>query len=112
MKAFCEMASKVIIPAVRALIALMLIEKFSMTQVEIARRLGITQPAISYYMHSRRGKLAISILKNDPEVMKLIEKAADMIYEEKVDDEILCDICRTIRRNKKLINDICSLLSK
>jgi len=107
-KVFCEIAAKTIIPALRALLALTLIEKYNMTQIEAARRLGISQPAISYYVHSKRGKTAISMLKDNEEVMKLIEKAAKDIYEGKNMNAALylCTICRIIQRNDELMRDI------
>ena len=70
MKTFCEIAAKIIIPTLRALLALTLIDKYNMTQVEVAKKLGTSQPAISYYMHSKRGKLALSILKSNKEIVE------------------------------------------
>jgi len=57
------------LPSLRALIALTLIEKFKLTQVEAARKLGILQPAISYYMHSKRGQKALATLRGNKEIM-------------------------------------------
>ena len=111
MKTFCEIVSKDIIPSIRALIALVLIEKYNMTQVDVAKKLGVTQPAISYYFHSKRGRKAIEFLKSNEKIMSLIEDAADKIYNNVEDPSIvLCDICIKIRRNHELLKAIANYL--
>ena len=42
-----ELASKSVIPAIRALIVKRLVEEHGMTQQEAAKLLGVTQPAVS-----------------------------------------------------------------
>lgn len=50
-----ELASKSVIPAIRALIVRRLVEEHGMTQQEAAKTLGVTQPAVSKYLHQKRG---------------------------------------------------------
>ncbi len=50
-----ELASKSVIPAIRALIVKRLVEEHGMTQQEAAKLLGVTQPAVSKYLHEKRG---------------------------------------------------------
>jgi predicted transcriptional regulator len=49
-----ELAAKYLIPALRARIAESLIENHKLSQKEAARRLGVTQAAISQYLRGRR----------------------------------------------------------
>jgi predicted transcriptional regulator len=50
-----ELASKSVIPAIRALIVKRLVEEHGMTQQQAAKLLGVTQPAVSKYLHQKRG---------------------------------------------------------
>ncbi|RLF19151.1 MAG: hypothetical protein DRZ82_06710 [Thermoprotei archaeon] len=105
MRPHCEVITKFIIPAIRALVAIRLAQKYEMTQLEIAKKLGVTQPAISYYLHSKRGRIAIEKLKSDAHIMKLIERLADLIYNNRPQDELqrsLCEICMEIRSKRLL----------
>ncbi len=52
----CEVASKSVIPALRAMIARELMEDYGMKQELVAERLGVTQAAVSKYRHQVRGE--------------------------------------------------------
>lgn len=95
----CEVAVKCLLPPVRAMIAKTLTTKYNLTQTEAAKRLGISQPAISLYERKMRGK-AIN-LENDPEITKLIENLADVLAKgdlpRKRFIQTFCEICKTIR---------------
>ncbi len=54
MKLFCEVIAEMI-PALRALIAEELMSEYKLSQKEIARRLFVTQPAVSQYLRNLRG---------------------------------------------------------
>jgi uncharacterized protein len=70
-----ELASKSVIPAIRALVVKRLIEEHGMTQQEAAQLLGVTQPAVSKYLHEKRGA-AIKLTG-----IKAIDDATDDIAE-------------------------------
>ncbi len=50
-----EIAAKSVIPAIRAMIVQRLVKDHGYTQQEAANLLGITQPAVSKYLHHKRG---------------------------------------------------------
>jgi len=81
------------------MIAKSLTTRYNLTQTEAAKRLGISQPAISLYEIKMRGK-AIN-LENDPEITKLIENLADALAKgdlpRKDFIQAFCEICKTIR---------------
>jgi hypothetical protein len=102
-----ELASKSVIPAIRALVVKRLVEQHGMTQQEAAKLLGVTQPAVSKYLHEKRGaaiKLGgikaidqatgeiaelISSRKAAPiEVMSRIEVACDYVRK----NRYMCDL--------------------
>jgi predicted transcriptional regulator len=95
----CEIAVKCVLPVVRAMIAKELMTKHQLRQVEAARLLGVSQPAISLYHRNRRGK-AID-LENDDDVKTLVTRTADSLANTGLSraDLILayCGICRIIR---------------
>jgi predicted transcriptional regulator len=51
----CEMAVRVVLPSLRALVARELTSTHSLKQEDIASALGVTQSAISQYVRSLRG---------------------------------------------------------
>jgi len=70
----CEVAVKCVLPAVRAMIAQELMTKHKLKQVETAKLLGVSQPAISLYFRKKRGK-AID-LQNESDIADLVENLA------------------------------------
>lgn len=95
----CEVAVKGILPVVRAMIAEELGARYHLKQREIAKVLGVSQPAISLYYKKSRGK-AID-LENDSEVKGLIEKlSASLVTGELAPKDWIsgfCGVCRIIR---------------
>ena len=55
----CEHVVRHVFPAIHALIAKRLVVDCGLMQVEAARKLGITQAAVSFYLNSKRGKHAL-----------------------------------------------------
>ncbi|MEM3627249.1 MAG: hypothetical protein QXZ25_04415 [Candidatus Bathyarchaeia archaeon] len=91
----CEVAIKCVLPVVRAAVAKELINKYNLKQVEAAKLLGISQPAISLYYRNIRGK-AID-LKGDMEVETLIGKLAASLIKDALSPrefiQLFCGIC-------------------
>jgi predicted transcriptional regulator len=50
----CEAIGKYLLPLFRSLVAKELINNYYLTQVEVAKKLGTTQAAISQYVNSKR----------------------------------------------------------
>jgi len=95
----CEVAVKCVLPAVRAMMAKELMIKHKLNQVETAKLLGVSQPAISLYFRERRGK-AID-LENESDVALLIKDLATSLANGHSSPEdfisAFCEICATIR---------------
>jgi predicted transcriptional regulator len=100
MKVFCEEVATHVLPAVRALMAIDLIKRHKMKQVEACKIMGVTQPAISQYLRGIRGK-KIAPIKKNKRVMAEIAKCAQEIATKKVSptqwSAMLCGICTKMK---------------
>lgn len=97
-----ELASKSVIPALRALIVKRLVEDHGMTQQEAAQLLGVTQPAVSKYLHEKRGA-AIRLI-GIREIDQATTEIAEMVSSQKAKPiEVMSRIeaaCEYVRRNR------------
>ncbi len=73
----CEVAAKSVIPAVRAMVARQLIEDYGLKQELVAQRLGVTQAAVSKYVHQIRGE-AVE-LQSAEEVRKITQAITETL---------------------------------
>ncbi len=94
----CEVVVKEVLPAIRAMLVKELIERHRLSQVEVARKLGITQPAVSQYLRMLRGAgRGSALLKN---IEKYVRGLADDIARGKLKRkqiiERYCMICRSM----------------
>ena len=78
-----------------------LIVKYNLSQVEVAKRLGITQATISYYLHSKRGGRGLEELESNDLLLEAAQKSAVELASGKLSSEELsknlCKICVLIR---------------
>ncbi len=73
-----EMVYKTAIPTLRAMIARKLIEDHGLTQEEVAKKLEITQAAVSYYV---KGKRAMMLRLDDvDEIQYMTNEMADLLF--------------------------------
>jgi len=97
-----ELASKSVIPAIRALIVKRLVEEHGMTQQEAAKHLGVTQPAVSKYLHHKRG--AAIRLHGIKEIDQATNEIANMVSSHKAKPiEVMSKIeaaCEYVRKNR------------
>jgi predicted transcriptional regulator len=77
----CETVVQEIMPAIRSLVAKELVKNYKMTEVEVARRMGITQAAVSQYIYGKRGKrkrLSVSLA----DLKEMAKDYAEMVAKE------------------------------
>ncbi|OLD44867.1 hypothetical protein AUI51_00385, partial [archaeon 13_1_40CM_2_52_4] len=92
------MASKSVIPALRAMIARELIEGYGLKQEQVAMKLGVTQAAVSKYRHQVRGE-AVE-LEAASEVQAMSKAIALMLSQSPnplAVSQTLCQACTDIR---------------
>ncbi len=97
-----ELTSKSVIPAIRALIVKRLVEEHGMTQQQAAKLLGVTQPAVSKYLHEKRG--AAIRLSGIKEIEQATNDIAKMVSSHNVEPvKIMSKIeaaCDYVRRHR------------
>lgn len=72
-----EIESQWILPAVRSILARQLIKNYKFNQSDVAKLLGVTQPAINNYIRGSRAKTEIiKKLKRDKQIMLMINDVA------------------------------------
>ncbi|MBX5328409.1 MAG: helix-turn-helix domain-containing protein [Candidatus Bathyarchaeota archaeon] len=104
----CEVAAKSIVPAIKALMAKQLAEKYNLKQDKVAEILGISQSAVSKYTRNIRGHV-IKIDKTqeiDPLINRMITLLLNGAYPR---EELLRNFCQTciIIRKKGLMCQYC-----
>jgi predicted transcriptional regulator len=73
-----EIESKLLIPAVRAILSKEMVSEKGLKEEEVARLLGITQAAVSNYLRGTRGdNELISKLISQHEIMGMIKEISD-----------------------------------
>ena len=115
MRTICESFVR-ITPALRSSIARTLIEKYDMSQADVARKLGVSQPAVSQYLKNIRGKGATDSRSASGSVNKIIRSSAveeevskvceKMVKENKVLYVEFCELCKNLRR-RRLVCSMC-----
>ena len=103
MEIFCEKFAKHYLPGIRAVIAKLLLEKYNLTQNEVAKKMKTTQPAISHYIREARGKKVREIETNET-VMEKINEVTQKLYNENLNEKelqnIFCEICKLLLGDK------------
>jgi predicted transcriptional regulator len=102
MKPGCEAIAKKVVPVLRARVAQVLANDYHMQQYEISKKLGVTQAAISFYLGKERGA-NVTLLKKFPEIDVSAKKIAKALRKGAKEDEIselLCELCRKMRRRR------------
>ena len=95
----CEVAVKCALPSVRAMVASELMNKHSLNQAQVAKLLGISQPAISLYQKKLRGN-SLDLWK-DSDIATSVAKHAEFLVNGGTDSKNslawFCGICKTLR---------------
>jgi predicted transcriptional regulator len=104
----CEVGVKVVLPAIRALMAKTIVEKHGMKEEQAAEILGLSQSAVSRYVTRGRGN--IIVIESIAEVQALVDSMITLLMNEPDKrTEILklfCQTCRIIRE-KGLMCQLC-----
>ena len=92
----CEFIIWNVLPAVRSELARIFVKKHGLTQKDTAILLGVTEPAVSQYLKSKRGANKLI----DKSAVKKIELLADKMLKSKNSYKNVCSLCRFVKRHK------------
>lgn len=107
MKPPCEIVVNRMLPRIRAEIVRILTQEYDMKQIEVSKRLGITQAAVSQYLSSTRGgdNAFQNIFPEMEEYAQAIAKSIASGEDKDTQLSLLCECCSKIREEEKF----CSL---
>ncbi len=101
-----EIIHRSVVPAIRYMTAINLIEKHGFTQKEAAAKLGVTQAAISNYVRRTRA-VAVKIDSNK-HIKESVDKLTDLLLDGDINrpevTETFTEICEYMRRKRLLCN--------
>ncbi|MFP4038306.1 MAG: transcriptional regulator [Candidatus Nanohaloarchaea archaeon] len=93
-----EAIAQEFLPAARSLLAEQLSEEYGLYQEEIAEIMGITQAAVSQYLNKKRAsKKLLRKMKDDPQIMLLLNEAAGNAAREEAYLEEFRQILETVK---------------
>ncbi len=106
----CECMLWMGLPVIRKEIAQSLIDNFGLNQRDVAKKLGVSPPAVCQYLSRKRANIEII----DDEIIKEIDVSAERILKhgKEVCVEETCRICKIIRSNNDLFENIFDLCNK
>ena len=96
----CEQIVWNLLPAIRKELAISLIKQYELTQKEAAKKIGVSEAAVSRYISGKRGGLDIST----DTIQKEIDKSTKQIIkgDEKTVITETCQVCKLLQKNNIL----------
>lgn len=115
MRSYCEVYVRNVLPSLRLYLAEKLVRDYGLTQLEVSRMLGISQPLVNYVVNKRRRPKMLEKLANIPQLRNMLDKKARELATREADSrDLVCDFCFILRREglaeqivKSLSYEIC-----
>jgi predicted transcriptional regulator len=101
MKVPCELIVRVVLPTIRASMAMELVEKHGLSQKEAAEILGITTAAVSQYLSRKRATSRDREVFKSEEFDEAVRRAAEAIALGPGEVEAMREICRCCRKMRE-----------
>ena len=94
----CEIIGRYVLPIFRSMLAKELVQKYSLSQTEAAKKLGTTQAAISQYLSSKRAyKGIVHVEEFMPKIQELAQETARKLINKEISTEDIapnfCHLC-------------------
>ena len=93
-----------ILPVIRAVMSKELITEHKMNQNDVARMLGVSQPAVSQYMRQLRGKANIK-LKDEEKFTSEIKNLCKKINDGMKDVEVIAEMDNLCKLGASLVDE-------
>ena len=98
----CETVTKRVLPLYRSFVAKELLSKYNFTQINVAKKLGTTQAAVSQYLNAKRGRKEkhdsdeyLAVVKNESEKIAKLLATSDIGSDEFKDS--FCNLCKKLQ---------------
>lgn len=101
----CEYAVRVIFPSIRSSIARVLLNEYGISKYTIAKVLGTTPAAITFYIEGRRGDKYSKRIEETPELANIVRKVAKLLLDSYMErgsvdytlyQVALCSVCSKV----------------
>ena len=90
----CEKMVRYVLPWIRKEFAIIMVNELELSQVQVAKKLEVTEPAISQYLSSKRGN---EIEIRNERILLAVKEASYRINDGSNLSKEICKICRLIR---------------
>lgn len=99
MRSYCEVYVKDVLPSLRLYLAEKLVRDYGLTQLEVSRMLGISQPLVNYVVNKRRKPKMLEKLVSIPQLKDMLDEKAEELAARKANfSDLTCDFCFVLRR--------------
>lgn len=103
---YCAVYIKFIYPAMKTLLARYLAKR-GLSQVEVAKLLGVSQPLVNFYLKGRRGGKIVHLVESDEAIRDKLKTMADKLIERgDAIKELPCMLCVVSRRKYNELLDL------
>jgi uncharacterized protein len=104
----CEVGVKTVLPAVKAIMARIIVEEHNINENQTAKILGLSQSAVSRYLSKERGNLIE--IENATEINPIVDQMVTYLLKEPEKKmeimNLFCQACQKIRASG-LMCDLC-----
>jgi uncharacterized protein len=104
----CEVGVKTVLPAVKAIMARIIVEEHNINENQTAKILGLSQSAVSRYLSKERGNLIE--IENATEINPIVDQMVTYLLKEPEKKmeimDLFCQACQKIR-SSGLMCDLC-----
>lgn len=88
-----------VLPSLRLYLAEKLVKDYGLTQLEVSRMLGISQPLVNYVVNKRRKPKMLERLLNISRLKSVLdEKAKELALGGANPSNLVCDFCYVLRK--------------
>lgn len=98
-KSFCEVFAKNYSTAIRVAMAIDLMDRYNMSEMNASKLTGVPQSLISYVIHGKRRIRGLDKILTNPKYLRIVREYSDAIM--RGESVSLCDICSRLRMELK-----------
>jgi len=102
MNAPCEIIVSKILPTIRSELTRELVRTHNLSQRQVAKKLGITESAVSQYLSKKRGHNIVFDEKTTKMIKDLASKKAKQKSDKIATMEEICILCSAMRKSKQV----------